>query len=181
METKWYVVRAMSGKEKAVKESLDNCILETDLEQHVRQIVVPWEKVVHMRNGKKVSTQRNHFPGYILAEIEPNIVGELQNLFKNINYITGFLGGKNPVPLRPKEVERMLGKMDELDKADEEVVDKYFVGEKVKIVDGPFKTFVGTILEVDESKKRLKVNVKIFGRDTELELGYLQIGKDISV
>lgn len=180
--TKWYVIKTVTSKEKKCKEQIDREISNHGFDKHVKQVVIPMEKVYHVRSGKKVATERNHYPGYILIETDPLIIGELTVLLKDINFVSGFLGAddksKEPVALRPNEVTRILGKMDELANADETVLDKYFVGENVKLIDGPFNTFVGKVTEVNEEKMKLKLNVKIFGRETPLEVDYSQVTKD---
>jgi len=176
---KWYVVRAISGKEKKVKDMIELEISRSKLSDHVAQVLIPTEKVFQIRNGKKVSKERNFFPGYVL--IEADLVGEVPHLIKGVNNVIGFLGaekGGDPVPLRTAEVNRILGKVDELAESEEEINIPYVVGENVKVVDGPFNNFNGVIEEVNEEKKKLKVMVKIFGRKTPLELGYLQVEKD---
>ena len=153
---KWYVVRAISGKEKKVKLFLEDEIKRQKLEDFVSQILIPTEKVYQIRNGKKVSKERNYFPGYVL--VEANLVGEIPHLIKNTTNVIGFLGaekGGAPLPLRQTEVNRILGKVDELAESDEEIVIPFIVGEAVKVMDGPFNGFSGTIEEVNEEKKKL--------------------------
>lgn len=175
---KWYVVRAISGKEKKVKEYIENEIQRLGLEDYVSQVLIPTEKVYQIRNGKKISKERNFFPGYIL--IEANLDGEIPHIIKGLTGVIGFLGSKTgePVPLRTSEVNRILGKVDELAESDEEINMPYFVGEAVKVVDGPFNSFTGIIEEVNDEKKKLKVMVKIFGRKTPLELSFMQVEKE---
>lgn len=176
---KWYVVRAISGKEKKVKDMIELEISRSKLSDHVAQVLIPTEKVFQIRNGKKISKERNFFPGYVL--IEADLVGEVPHLIKGVNNVIGFLGaekGGDPVPLRTTEVNRILGKVDELAESEEEINIPYVVGESVKVVDGPFNNFNGIIEEVNEEKKKLKVMVKIFGRKTPLELGYMQVEKE---
>jgi len=176
---KWYVVRAISGKEKKVKDMIELEVSRSKLSDHVSQVLIPTEKVFQIRNGKKISKERNFFPGYVLIEAE--LVGEVPHLIKGINNVIGFLGaekGGDPVPLRSTEVNRILGKVDELADSEEEINIPYVVGESVKVVDGPFNNFNGVIEEVNEEKKKLKVMVKIFGRKTPLELGYMQVEKE---
>jgi len=176
---KWYVVRAISGKEKKVKLFLEQEIKRQKLSDYVTQILIPTEKVYQIRNGKKVSKERNYFPGYVL--VEANLVGEVPHLIKNTNNVIGFLGaekGGEPLPLRQAEVNRILGKVDELAESDEEIVIPFIVGEAVKVMDGPFNGFSGTIEEVNEEKKKLKVMVKIFGRRTPLDLSFMQVEKE---
>lgn len=176
---KWYVVRAISGKEKKVKEYLEMEIDRLGMNDYVSQVLIPTEKVYQIRNGKKVSKERNFFPGYVL--VEAALVGEVPHTIKGITNVIGFLGaekGGDPVPLRQSEVNRILGKVDELAESDEELNIPFVVGEAVKVIDGPFNNFNGLIEEINEEKKKLKVMVKIFGRKTPLELNYMQVEKE---
>jgi transcription termination/antitermination protein NusG len=174
----WYVVRAISGSEKKVKQYIEKEIEGLNLMDAVSQVLVPTEKVYQLRKGKKISKERNYFPGYIL--IEANLGGELAHIIKAVPGVIGFLSekGGNPIPLRPSEVNRILGKVDELSEKGEEMNDPFIVGETVKVVDGPFNNFSGVVEEVDDDKKKLKVMVKIFGRKTPLELSFLQVEKE---
>jgi len=174
----WYVVRAISGSEKKVKQYIEKEIEGLNLMDAVSQVLVPTEKVYQLRKGKKISKERNYFPGYIL--IEANLGGELAHIIKAVPGVIGFLSekGGNPLPLRPSEVNRILGKVDELSEKGEEMNDPFIVGETVKVVDGPFNNFSGVVEEVDDDKKKLKVMVKIFGRKTPLELSFLQVEKE---
>lgn len=174
---KWYVVRAISGKEKKVKEYIENEINRLNLTDYVSQVLIPTEKVYQVRKGKKISKDRNYFPGYIL--VEAALVGEIAHIIKNIPGVLGFLGSKGePIPMRPAEVNRILGKVDELAEKGEEISDPFIVGENVRVIDGPFNSFSGVIEEVNEEKKKLKVMVKIFGRKTPLELSFMQVEKE---
>jgi len=175
---KWYVVRAISGKEKKAKEYIENEINRLGLQEYVPQVLIPTEKVYSIRNGKKITKERNYFPGYIL--IEAVLVGEIPHIIQNIPNVIDFLREKNgdPVPMRPAEVNRLLGKVDELSDMSEGITDPFIVGESVKVVDGPFNTFSGIIEEVNDEKKKLVVMVKIFGRKTPLELNFMQVEKE---
>ena len=174
---KWYVIRAISGNEKKVKQYLESEISRLGLSDYITQVLIPTEKVYQVRKGKKVSKERNYLPGYIL--IEAILVGEIPHTIKNVPGVLGFLGSKGePVPLRPAEVNRILGKVDELTEQGEEVSVPFIVGETVTVIDGPFNSFTGVIEEINEEKKKLKVMVKIFGRKTPLELGFMQVEKD---
>ena len=178
VEKKWYVLRAIGGKEKKVKELIENEIAHQNLQDYVSQVLIPTEKVYQIRSGKKISKERNFFPGYIL--IEAALVGEIPHILTNITNVIGFLGtkGEEPIPLRMSEVNRILGRVDELADSDEEINVPFFVGESVKVIDGPFNSFTGIIEEVNEEKKKLKVMVKIFGRKTPLELSFMQVEKE---
>lgn len=172
----WYVLRAISGKELKVKEFLDAEIKKTDLGKHVYQVLIPTEKVYTVRNGKKITKERNLYPGYVF--VEATLVGEVPHILRNTTNVIGFLGGTlTPDPLRPSEVSRMLGKVDELQDADAPVI-PYIVGDNVKVTYGPFNGFSGVIEEVNKEKKKLKVMVKIFGRKTPLELNFMQVEKE---
>jgi transcriptional antiterminator NusG len=174
---KWYVVKAISGKEKKVKELIESEISYQNLQDYVSQVLIPVEKVYQVRKGKKISKERNFFPGYVL--IEALLIGEIAHIIKNIPGVLGFLGSKGePIPMRPNEVNRILGKVDELSEKGEEIVEPFIVGESVRVIDGPFNSFSGIIEEVNEEKKKLKVMVKIFGRKTPLELSFVQVEKE---
>jgi transcriptional antiterminator NusG len=174
---KWYVIRAISGKEKKVKEYLESEISRLKLEDYISQILIPTEKVYQVRKGKKISKERNYFPGYVL--IEAALTGEIPHIIRNIPNVIGFLGNAGePSPMRPSEVNRILGKVDELAEQGEGVNVPFIVGETVKVIDGPFNSFTGVIEEINEEKKKLKVMVKIFGRKTPLELNFMQVEKE---
>jgi transcriptional antiterminator NusG len=174
---KWYVLRAVSGKEKKVKEYIDSEIVHHNIADYISQVLIPTEKVYQIRHGKKISKERSYFPGYIM--IEALMIGEIPHILKNIPGVIGFLGDKGtPIPLRLAEVNRILGKVDELSESDAEINIPFIVGESVKVVDGPFNSFTGTIEEINEEKKKLVVMVKIFGRKTPLELNYMQVEKE---
>ena len=176
---KWYVLRAIGGKEKKVKEYIENEIAVGDLKGYVDQVLIPTEKVYQIRNGKKISKERNFFPGYVL--IEAALVGEVAHTLRNFPNVIGFLGdtkGGDPVPMRQNEVNRILGRVDELAETGEELNIPYVVGETVKVIDGPFNGFNGTIEQINEEKKKLQVMVKIFGRKTPLELSFMQVEKE---
>jgi transcription termination/antitermination protein NusG len=176
---KWYVLRAIGGKEKKVKEYIENEIAHGDLKDFVEQVLIPTERVYQIRNGKKISKERNFFPGYVL--IEATLVGEVTHTLRNVPNVIGFLGdtkGGDPVPMRANEVNRILGKVDELAETGEELNIPFVVGETVKVIDGPFNGFNGTIEAINEEKKKLQVMVKIFGRKTPLELSFMQVEKE---
>ncbi|MDD3875071.1 MAG: transcription termination/antitermination protein NusG [Bacteroidales bacterium] len=176
-EKKWYVVKTLSGKEKKVKEYIEHEIKRLEAEDLISQVLIPTEKVYQIRKGKKVSSERNYFPSYVL--IEAVYDAELFFTIRNLPGVMTFLGTKkDPVPLRQSEINRILGKIDELSEKDEELTEPFIVGESVMVIDGPFKSFTGVIEEVNEEKKKLKVMVKIFGRKTPLELSFLQVDKE---
>ncbi|HNX89853.1 MAG TPA: transcription termination/antitermination protein NusG [Paludibacteraceae bacterium] len=174
---KWYVVKAISGKEKKVKELIESEINHQNLQDFVSQVLIPTEKVYQVRKGKKISKERNFFPGYVL--IEAVLVGEVAHIIKNVTGVLGFLGSRGePIPMRTAEVNRILGKVDELSEKGEEISEPFIIGESVRVIDGPFNSFTGIIEEVNEEKKKLKVMVKIFGRKTPLELSFMQVEKE---
>ncbi len=165
-ETKWYVLRVVSGKERKVKEYLDKEIARSGWSDIVKQVFLPVEKVYKVQNGKKVMRERNYYPGYVMVEISE---GKLS---------IHFLGKENPIALRKAEVNKMLGKMDEMAEAGGvSMSEPFIVGETIKIIEGPFNDFNGVIEEVNDEKKKLKVTVKIFGRSTPVELNYMQVEK----
>ncbi|MFD2542120.1 transcription termination/antitermination protein NusG [Lacinutrix gracilariae] len=179
IEKKWYVVRAVSGQENKIKAYIENEIARLGLQDYVDQVLVPTEKVIQIRNGKKISKEKVYFPGYIM--VQANLSGEIPHIIKSVTNVIGFLGetkGGEPVPLRQSEVNRMLGKVDELEvDTDVNVAIPYTIGETVKVIDGPFNGFDGSIEKINEEKRKLEVMVKIFGRKTPLELSYMQVEK----
>ena len=188
---KWYVLRAAGGKEKKAKEYLEKEIERRSLQDLVSQVLVPTDKVYRIRDGKRICTERLFYPGYVLIEAE--LTGELQHIIRNeVPHMSGFLtekryvsrnGGKAqeeklPIPLRDDEVRRILGEQDEQANAEVETVVDYHVGDPVKITDGPFSGFDGTVEEIVEDRSKLKVVVMIFGRKTILELNFTQVTKE---
>lgn len=177
-EKKWYSLRVISGKERKIKERIDLEIQRSGWSNSITQVLVPTEKVYKIRSGKKVISERNILPGYILVEAIPGkFTGEMIQTIANIPNVIHFLGRNNPIPMRTSEANRLLGKVDESLGAGESLLEPFIVGETVKIIDGPFSEFVGDIQEVNEEKKKLKVIVKIFGRGTEVELNFMQVDK----
>ena len=178
-DKKWYVVRAVSGQEHKIKTYIENEIARLDLQDYVEEVLVPTEKVVQIRNGKKIQKEKVYFSGYIM--IKANLSGEIPHIIKGITNVIGFLGatkGGDPLPLRQSEVNRMLGKVDELTvDTNSNVAIPFTMGETVKVIDGPFNGFDGTVEKVNEEKRKLEVMVKIFGRKTPLELSYMQVEK----
>lgn len=177
-ETKWYSLRVISGKERKIKERIELEVQRSGWKDFVKQVLVPTEKVYKIRNGKKVISERNILPGYILVEALPSkFSGEIVQAIANIPNVIHFLGRNNPIPMRQSEANRMLGKVDESQNVGEQMIEPFIVGETVKVIDGPFSEFIGDIKEVNEEKKKLKVIVKIFGRGTEVELNFMQVEK----
>jgi len=158
---KWYVVRSVSGQENKIKDYIESEIAHHDLGDYLKEILVPTEKVVQIRDGKKYNKERVYFPGYIM--VNARLEGEVPHIIKSVNGVIGFLGetkGGEPVPLRRAEVNRMLGKVDELAEQTDNIAIPFKGGETVKVVDGPFNGFNGTIEKVNEEKRKLEVMVK---------------------
>jgi len=196
-ETKWYVLRAISGQEKKVKTYMENELARQGVSDSVPQILIPTEKIYEIRKGKKVIREKNLFPGYIL--VEADLAGEVSHILTSTPGVIGFLqanneeievtkveGGKmkktkvivkKPVPINQSEVNRILGKVDESAAVEEFASVTFIKGETVRVIDGPFATFEGTVEEIHENTKKLSVMVKIFGRNTPLELNYAQVEK----
>lgn len=193
---KWYVVRTAGGKEKKAKEYIEKEIENNGLQDRVSQVLIPTEKYYQIKNGKRVSAERVLFPGYIY--IEAALTGELEHIIKNLTFVAGFLSEnkvveeernengvkkkvkvvkKVPVPLRPAEIARVLGALDTLADQEEETITPFAVGEPIKITDGPFNGFEGTVEKIMDDKRKLAVTVKIFGRKTLVELNFAQVTK----
>ena len=188
---KWYVLRAAGGKEKKAKEYLEKEIERCGLQDLVSQVLVPTEKVYRIRDGKRICTERLFYPGYVLIEAE--LTGELQYIIRNeVPHMSGFLTEKRdvkrsdgksqeeklPIPLRDDEVKRLIGAQDDNVDIEAETVVDYKTGDAVKITDGPFNGFDGTVEEIVEDRSKLKVMVMIFGRKTLLELNFTQVTKE---
>ena len=174
LEKKWYVVRAVSGQENKIKGYIESEVERHGFADYLEEVLVPTEKVVQIRNGKKINKERVYFPGYIM--IKANLGGEMIHIIRSITNVIGFLGetkGGDPVPLRKAEVNRMLGKVDELAINTDSIAIPFILGETVKVIDGPFNGFNGTVEKINEEKRKLEVMVKIFGRKTPLELSYM--------
>ncbi len=196
-ETKWYVLRAISGQEKKVKTYMENELARQGVLDSVPQILIPTEKIYEIRKGKKVIREKNLFPGYIM--VEADLAGEVSHILTSTPGVIGFLqanneevevtkveGGKvkktkvivkKPVPMSQSEVNRILGKVDEAAAVEEYASISFIKGETVRVIDGPFASFEGTVEEIHENTKKLSVMVKIFGRNTPLELNYSQVEK----
>ncbi len=175
---RWYSLRVISGKERKIKERIELEVQRSGWNESITQVLVPTEKVYKIRSGKKVISERNILPGYILVEADPKrFSGEMVQTISNIPNVIHFLGKTNPIPMREADANRLLGKVDESQDTAEALIEPFILGETVKIIDGPFSEFVGEIKEVNEEKKKLKVIVKIFGRGTEVELNFMQVEK----
>ncbi|MFI3287921.1 MAG: transcription termination/antitermination protein NusG [Rikenellaceae bacterium] len=182
-EFQWYVMRAIGGKEKQVREYLEAEIRTLRLESHIKDVLIPTEKYMSVVRGKKVVKERVSYPGYVLVQCIMS--GEIPHILRNIPGVLGFLSDSkkdsplHAAPLREAEVKRILGQVDE--QADAELIENeilYKVGETVKVIDGPFASLIGVVEEIDEQRHKLNVAVKIFGRRTPMELSYTQVEKD---
>ncbi len=182
-DTKWYVLRVVSGKERKVKEYLDKDISRNGWSNIVKQVFLPTEKVYKVQNGKKVMREKNYFPGYVMLEVadgklNDDIVMYISNLTNVMHFLTDGKGSKgNIISLRKSEVNKMLGRVDEMNDQGVTMSEPFIIGETIKIIEGPFNDFNGVIEEVTDEKKKLKVSVKIFGRSTPVELNYMQVEK----
>jgi transcriptional antiterminator NusG len=172
---KWYIVHAYSNFEKKVAESIREQARQHGLEEHFSDILVPTEDVVEIRRGRKVNAERKFFPGYVLVKME--MTDEAYHLIKNTPKVTGFLGsGSKPMPVSEKEVQRIVGAIEEGVERPKPTI-RFDIGEIVRVTDGPFSSFSGTVEQVDEGRARLTVTVSIFGRATPVELEYSQVEK----
>ncbi len=182
-DTKWYVLRVVSGKERKVKEYLDKEVNRSGWSEKIRQIFLPMEKVYKVQNGKKVMREKNYFPGYVMIEVSDgklsdDMVQHISSISNVMHFLTDGKGSKgNIISLRKAEVNKMLGKVDEMNDQGMVMNEPFIIGETIKIIEGPFNDFNGTIEEVNDEKKKLKVTVKIFGRSTPVELNYMQVEK----
>ena len=181
--TKWYVLRVVSGKERKVKEYLDKEVNRSGWSQTFKQVFLPMEKVYKVQNGKKVMREKNYFPGYVMIEVSDgkltdDMVHHISGITNVMHFLTDGKGAKgNIISLRKAEVNKMLGKVDEMNDQGITMNEPFIVGETIKIIEGPFNDFNGVIEEVNDEKKKLKVTVKIFGRSTPVELNYMQVEK----
>lgn len=181
-EMQWYVIRAIGGKEKKVRDYLEAEIRTLKLQDYISQVIIPTEKYHTVRNGKNVIKERVSYPGYVVVQCA--FVGEIPHLLRSIPGVMGFLSDKKDgstltaTPLREAEVNRLLGLVDQMTENEDITEITFNVGESVKVTDGPFATFVGTVETVDTARKKLTVAVKIFGRKTPMELSYNQVEKE---
>ncbi|OYP59144.1 transcription termination/antitermination factor NusG [Prevotella sp. P5-92] len=175
---KWYVLRAVSGKEAKVKEYLEKAIVNNDvLKDNVGEILLPTEKYAVLRNGKRVIKEKLYLPGYVL--IQARLQGEVAHTLRFMPNVLGFLGGlDNPSPVKQADINRILGSAEESTIEVSEVAVPYNVDDAVKVTDGPFSGFSGIIEEVNAEKRKLRVMVKIFGRKSPLELSFSQVEKE---
>lgn len=181
----WFAIKTVSGQEKKVRGYLESEIKRLKFEQFIEQILIPTERVFEIRNGKKKSREKILFPGYIFIKLHVTyndgvsvIQPEIFQTIKDVPNVVGFVGGergKVPQPLRKTEIDGILAKMDELEETGEVLETPFSRGESIKVMDGPFNGFTGVVEEVMDDKRKLKVMVKIFGRNTPVELNYLQV------
>jgi transcription termination/antitermination protein NusG len=178
VEKKWYVLKVISGQEVKIKSYIEMEMLRSKWENVVTSILIPTEKIYKIVGGKKVIKEKTLFPGYIYIEADvKRFSSEVIATIRAINNVIHFIGGNRPQSLRTVEVQKLLGKLDEMVGQGETLLEPYIINETVKIIDGPFNDFIGTIEEVNDDKKKLKVVVKIFGRRTPVEVNYVQVEK----
>ena len=175
---KWFVLKVVSGQENKIKGYIDSEVIRSKWENAITTVLVPTEKVYKIKAGKKVIKDKTLYPGYLYIEVEDKVVTpEMLATIRNISGVMNFLGGNQPQALRPAEVQKLLGKLDEVLGAGESMMEPFIINESVKIIDGPFNDFVGSIEEINEEKKKLKVVVKIFGRRHPVEVSFGQVDK----
>lgn len=178
-EAKWYAMKAISGKEQKVKEYIEAACKTTELGNYVSQVIVPLEKVVQLRNGKRITKEKVRLPGYVLVECQ--LINECYPRLRNVPNVLGFLSESKastiPLPIRQSELNLFLGTMQESQAVDEEEY-TFMVGEKVKVTDGPFSGMNGEIVEIFPDKKKLSVEIIVFGRPTPMELSFNQVDKE---
>ena len=180
-EFKWYVLRVISGQEKKIKSYLDNEVTHLQYQDLVKQILVPSERAYEVKKGKKHIKERSYLPGYIILHANLD-APEIVHALTQVPGVIGFLGSaekaqRKPIPLRKQEVNRLLGKMDEIEERAPELEQLFVLKESIKIIDGPFSGFTGTIEEINEDKHKLRIMVSIFGRKTPIDLNFLQVEK----
>jgi len=174
MAMRWYIVHAYSNFEKKVAESILDQANQKGLAHEIEQVVVPTEKVVEVRRGRKVDAERKFFPGYVL--VKANLTDAVFSMIKNTPKVTGFLGDSKPVPITEAEANRILMQVQEGVERPKASI-SFEIGEQVRVADGPFASFSGFVQEVDEERSRLKVEVSIFGRAVPVDLEFGQVEK----
>ena len=172
----WYIVQAYSGFENKVADTIKDIMSKNSLEGNLGEILVPTQKVVEVKKGKRTQKQKKYFPGYVLVKLD--LDKNIYHKIKNIQKVSGFLGPEGkPVPVSEKEIKKIMGQIDETEENPSAGI-IFEIGEKVKVCDGPFASFTGLIEEIDEEKLRLKVSVSIFGRPTPVDLEFNQVEKN---
>ena len=172
----WYIVQAYSGFENKVADSIKDIMSKSSLDSNLGEILVPTQKVVEVKKGKRTQKQKKYFPGYILVKLDLN--KQIYHKIKNIQKVSGFLGPEGkPVPVSENEVKKIMNQITETETNPSAGI-SFEIGEKVRVCDGPFASFTGLVEEVDEDKSRLKVSVSIFGRPTPVDLEYNQVEKN---
>jgi transcriptional antiterminator NusG len=175
MAMRWYTVSVLSNFEKKVAEAIREGARQKNLSEMIEDLLVPTEDVIEIRRGQKVHTERRFMPGYVLVKCE--MTPEVQALISGTNRVTGFLGPQGkPMPLRTSEIERIIGQVSDAAERPRPQI-TFQIGETVKVIDGPFESFMGQVEDIDEAAARLKVAVSIFGRATPVELEYAQVAK----
>jgi transcriptional antiterminator NusG len=178
IEKKLYVLKVVSGHENKIKNYIELEAMRSNWQDIILNVFVPTEKVYKLRNGKKVITEKTLYPGYMYIEVnEKMITSEVLATIRNISGVMNFLGGNQPQALRDAEVQKLFGRMDEMLDRGESMLEPFIINESVKVIEGPFDGFVGTIEEINEDKKKLKVVVKIFGRKQPVEVNFTQVEK----
>jgi transcriptional antiterminator NusG len=174
-KARWYIIHAYSGFEKKVSEALKKDAILQGLDGLVEEVIVPTEEVIEVRKGKKVTSERKFFPGYVMAKMV--MTDDTYHLVKNTPKVTGFLGPQGkPLPISDAEANRILHQVEEgVERPRSTII--FEIGEEVRVIDGPFTSFNGHVEEVDEDRSRLKVSVSIFGRATPVELEFAQVEK----
>ncbi|HMD69680.1 MAG TPA: transcription termination/antitermination protein NusG [Chitinivibrionales bacterium] len=172
MAKRWYAVHTYSGQEARVQEYITDLIAAGEMKDLIGQVLMPTHDVVHIKNGKKIKTTRKFFPSYIIVEMELN--KETSHFIRNINGVTGFVGGKKPQPLREEEVNRILGQTEKSTRQQISEV-PFEIGDAVKIKEGPFKDFDGVVDEIHPEKGKIKVMVSVFGRSTPVEVDFMHV------
>lgn len=177
-DTKWYVLRVVSGKERKIKEHLDKEVRLSGWSDSIIQVLCPTENVFKVLNGKKVLREKILFPGYLMVEtVAGKFNDTMLQTIVSVTNVMHFLGKENPIPLRKAEVNKMFGNLDDVMEQGITMADPFIIGETIKVVDGPFNDFNGSIEEINIEKRKLKVSVKIFGRAQIVELNFTQVEK----
>ena len=172
-EFKWYVLHTYSGYEAKIKQNIEYRAAIEGFKDYIQQVMIPSENVIEIRDGKKRTVTHNLMPGYVLVQMKPD--EELFNLIRRMTGVSGFVGdGTNPIPLTEEEIQNVMEMVEEKHEKPKPKI-KYRPGEQVRVIEGPFANFIGTVREIDEEKSRLKMMVSIFGRPTRVELDVMQV------